>query len=66
MSRAMAQAVSILSLVAEAHVQTNDSLRGIFGGRNGTGSVLSLSTSFSLASVTIIPSVHHIHLFIYY
>jgi len=41
MSRAMAQAISILPLVAEAHVQTSDSLRGIFGGRNGTGSGLS-------------------------
>jgi hypothetical protein len=44
MSRAMAKAVNILPLVAEAYIQTNDSLRGIFDGRNGTGSGLSLST----------------------
>jgi len=55
MSRVMAQAVSILPLVAEAHVQINDSLRGIFGGRNDAGSGLSLSTSLSLAPNTICP-----------
>ena len=66
MSRAMARAVSILPLIAQVRIQNNDSLRGIFGGRNGTGSGLYLSTSLSFAPVTIIPSVHHIHLFIFY
>jgi hypothetical protein len=64
-SRAMAQALSILPLVAEAHVQINDSLRGIFGGRNFVGSGLSLSTSLSFAQVTICPitaSYSFIHL----
>jgi len=37
MTRAMARAVRILPLVVQA--QTNDSLGGIFGGRNGTGLV---------------------------
>jgi hypothetical protein len=66
MTRAMALAVSILPLVVQAHIQTNESLRGIFGGRNGTGSGLSSSTSLSLAPVNIIPSEHRILLFICY
>jgi hypothetical protein len=56
--------VSILSVVEEAHIQTNDSLREIFGGRNGSETGLSLNTLLSLSPVT--PSVYHIHLFIYY
>jgi hypothetical protein len=42
--------VSILPLVAEAQIQTNDSLRGIFGGRNGSGTGLSQHFTFSFPS----------------
>jgi hypothetical protein len=60
----LTEAVSILRFAAEAHIQTKNTLGGVFGGRNGIGSGLPLSASLSLAPVTTVPSVHLVHLFI--